>query len=143
MAKITGTGGAIAMPSGFNAHFRSFTHAFAMPEVETTGFDDGGFATFDPAGGLRVTGTALGVHEYDASSTAPLPAALADGSNLAVGDLAGQTGSMTLTFITGCTLAFSANVTNIAGSRAEVGSSESTWTFGSSGAITQAWDETP
>ena len=143
MSKIANTGGAVALVSGFNASFRSFDYDYQMPEVDVTGFDDGGFMTFEPAGGLRLTGSAQGVHEFDASTTVPMPASLADGSALALGDLSVQSGTLTLTFTTGCTLAATCLITSISGSRAEVGASESSWSFGSTGAVTQAWDETP
>jgi hypothetical protein len=74
-------------------------------------------------------GSVQGVLTYDAASTQPFPDAFGDGSGLAVGDLASQIGSMTLTFITGCTLAFSGLVNGLGGSRAENGVAECTWRY--------------
>lgn len=142
LTKIAGVGGTVALPTGFNGHFRSFDWDMSMPEAETTGFLDLGFASFVPVGGIRVTGSVQGVLTYDAASTQPFPDAFGDGSGLALGDLAGQVGTMTLTFITGCTLAFSGLINGLGGSRAENGVAECTWRYGSSGPLTVVWDET-
>ena len=143
LTKIAGVGGTVALPTGFNGHFRSFDWDMSTPEAETTGFADLGFASFVPVGGIRVTGSVQGVLTFDAANTQPFPDAFGDGSGLALGDLAGLTGSTTLSFTTGCTLAFSANITGLGGSRPENGLSECTWRYGSSGALTVVWDETP
>jgi hypothetical protein len=142
LKKIAGAGGSITTISGFNGHFRSFDWDVSFPEQETTGFTDSGFASFVPVGGIRLTGTINGVNVYDDTNGQPFPDAFGDGSALAVGDLAGLTGTITLTFITGCTLAATCNINGVGGSRPENGIAECNWRYGSSGALTIVWDET-
>ena len=141
LTKIAGVGGTVALPTGFNGHFRSFDWNLSFPEAETTGFLDLGFASFVPVGGIRCTGSVQGVLTFDAAATQPFPDAFADGSGLGLGDLAGLTGTTTLTYTTGCTLAFSANITGLGGNRPENGVGECAWQYGSTGPLTVVWDE--
>jgi len=140
--KIGGVGGGVTMPTGFNGHFRGFSGEIGFPEAVTTGFTDLGFASAIPVGGIRNTGSVSGVLVFDSSTTQPIPDALADGSGLALGDLASCTGTLTLTITTGCTLAGSHNITSLGYSRQEDAEATGEWRYGSSGALTIVWDET-
>jgi len=144
MAKknIAGLGGNLALPTGFNAKINSWSASHTVETVETTGFADGGFRTFDPTI-TSLTGSASGTAQYDAATTALLPAALADGSIMALGDLAGAIGTVTLTFVTGCTWSCTtANITGLSVDRASDGKANVTFNFQFSGPWTQTWDET-
>jgi hypothetical protein len=144
MAKknIVGIGGNIALPSGFNAKINSWSASHTVETVDTTGFADGGFRAFDPAI-TSLTGSAVGTAQYDAANSALLPTAVADGSVMALGDLASFVGTVTLTFVTGCTWACTtAIITGLSVSRPVDGKAEVTFNFQFSGPWTQTWDET-
>lgn len=143
LTNVVATGGGVTMPTGFNGRFLNFDWDVAFPEVEITGFGDGGAATFAPAGGVRCTGTINGIMTYDASSTSPFPTGIADGAALTLADLDDVTGNLTLTFQTGCTLAFSSIFSSTGGNRAETGVAAIRHRFGSSGQLTLTWDQTP
>lgn len=141
LTNIAGVGGGISFVSGFNGRFRGFDYDFSMPVEDITGFPDGGARVLVAAGGNGVTGSVNGVLQFDASNTQPIPDAVATGS--AVTSHSAQTGAMTLTFTTGCTLAFTAFVTSWSGTRNETGAASTTWRYESSGQTTIVWDETP
>lgn len=141
-SNITGPGGSVSLPTGFNGKLDVWSASLDMVEVITTGFDDGGNTTGDIVE-QRFTGSATATGQFDGTSTAPIPSALLDGAALAEGDFAANAkGSITLTAATGCTYAFTANITSVAFNRAHNGKLELTFNFASDGPITQTWDET-
>lgn len=140
--KITGIASSVSLPTGFNGHFRSFDYDLAFPEQETTGFEDLGFYSGVPVGGIRHTGTVNGLLNYDAANTQPFPDAFADGAGLALGDLAGLSAAGTFTFTTGCTLAGTYIISGISGSLGANTTAEANWRYGSTGPLTIVWDET-
>src|SRR5574343_451708 len=110
MATIQGTGASVTLPTGFNVKAREFNATLDIPEVETTGFADNGWAVFQPAGPCRVTGTVSGAMQFDASGTVP-----ASGTLIAsTAGLTAAQGSITLQFKSGCTWAFTGNITQAA-----------------------------
>ena len=141
MATIQGLGGTIALPTGYNFKVSGWQMTHTTGTEETTGFDDGGFEVHEPVF-TRFEGSATGTIEYNASNTAPLPAALADGSGMALGDLDDAKGSATLTATTGCTYAGDVIITSSAINRTAKGRGEITVNFLGSGPLTQTWDET-
>lgn len=144
MAKknITGVGGSVTMPTGFNAKLASWSATLNITTEEVTGFDSGGCEEHEPVA-LGISGSATGTLQYDDSNAKPMPSALGDGSVLAVGDLTTNLmGSLTLLAITGCSWAFTAVITGINIERPAKGKATVTFNFQSSGAITQTWDET-
>lgn len=140
LTNIVATGGGVTMPSGLAGRALNFDWDVAFPEVDITGFGDGGAATFAPAGGVRCTGTVNGIMTYDATGATPFPPTIADGAALVLADLDDVVGNMTLTFQTGCTLAFSSIFSSVGGNRAETGLASIRQRFGSSGQLTLTWD---
>lgn len=143
MAKknIAGVGGSFTTISGFNGKIGSWSATYTIDTEEVTGFDSGGFRQYEPVA-ASITGSASGTAEYDDTNASPLPAALADGAALAVGDMEGAKGTITLTAITGCTWAFPAIITSVALDRQAAGKATITFNFQSNGAPTQTWDQT-
>lgn len=137
---ITGNGGAVTLPTGFNFKVTGWSAQYTPTTVENTGFDDAGFETHDVAC-TAMTATVNGVGSYDAATTAPLPASVVDGAGMAVGDLASLKASLTLTATTGCSYAFTGVCTGVSFTRNAKGQLEITANYRSSGAITQTWDE--
>ncbi len=140
LTNIVATGGGVTMPSGLAGRPLNFDWVVAFPGVDSSGFGDGGAATFAPAGGVRCTGTINGILTYDATGATPFPPTIADGSALTLADLDDVVGSLTLTFQTGCTLAFSAIFSSVGGNRAETGIAALRQRFGSTGQLTLTWD---
>lgn len=144
MAKktIQGTGGSVSLPSGWNFKAGAFDATFDTGIVDTSGFGDGGFRTREPTV-LSLDGSASGVMEFDDTSAAPIPAALADGGSLANTDLESSAkGTVTLQFEASCTLAATCAIGPLNMSRAFDGRAEISCGFASNGAVTQSWDET-
>jgi hypothetical protein len=141
MATIQGLGGNIALPTGWNFKVSGWSFTYTVGTEETTGFDDGGFETHEPVF-VRFEGSATGTLEFDATTTAPIPAAMADGGGMAVGDLASAKGTATFTATAGCTLEGTVVVTSLPMNRTAKGRGEVTINLLGSGALTQTWDET-
>lgn len=142
MATIQGLGGNIALPTGWNFKASGWSFTYTVGTEETTGFDDGGFETHEPVF-VRWEGSATGTLEYDATNTAPIPADMADGSDMALGDLDNAKGTATFTATTGATLEGTVIVTSLPMNRNAKGKGEVTINVLGSGALTQTWDETP
>lgn len=142
LTNITATGGAAALPTGCNGRFQTYDAETSFPEVDITGFGDGGAATFAPAGGVRCTGTVNSILQFDATNTSPFPTTIADGSALTLADLDDVIGAMTLTVTTGCTLAFSGIISSVSFNRGETGAATGSYRFGSTGQLTLTWDQT-
>lgn len=137
MSTIQGTTASVTMPTGFNIKANDISGELAIPEAEDTGFTDLGWASAQPAGSLRVTGTIGGFTQYNTATTTPVPAALV----AATADPSQAQGAMTLQFKTGCTLAFTANITSWGFGRNLTDAMSSSNPFGSVGAATLTWDE--
>ena len=138
MATIQGVGGTVAFVSGFNGKFTAFTLNLENPEVDVTGFSDNGNAATESGGPVKATGTATVVGTFDAASTAPIPS----GALGATPAFASWKGSATFTYAASCSYACTIVVTSVATTRSYNGRMEITFSFTSSGAITQTWDET-
>lgn len=141
MATIEGLGGSVTLPTGWNFKVSSFSFNYQVLTEETTGFDDGGFETHEPVA-VRWEGSATGTLTYDASNTAPIPAAMADGAGMAVGDLANAKGTGTFQSKTGCTLAGTVVVTSMPIDRGAKTKANVTLNMLGTGALTQTHDET-
>jgi hypothetical protein len=137
MATIQGDGGSFTTLSGFNLKADGWAFDYKIETVDTSGFADGAFRTREPAvasGTFTVTGTAEG------GSSTLVPAALADGSGMAEGDLGSNAkGSFTLTAESGNTIGFTGVVTGVSVDRRFDGRMEYTLTGETTGAITQSW----
>ncbi|MEM6259676.1 MAG: hypothetical protein AAGI37_15460 [Planctomycetota bacterium] len=142
MAKktIQGLGGSVTNPTGWNFKVSGFSFTYTVLTEETTGFEDGGFETHEPVA-VRWEGSMTGTLEYDDANAAPIPASMADGSGMALGDLDSAKGSSTFQAIDGCTLAGTVVVTNMPITRNTKGRGEVTLNVLGTGALTEAWDE--
>jgi hypothetical protein len=140
MANIAGIDGGITLPSGYNILVNNWSANYTVETVDSTTFDSSGFREFEPTI-QSMTGAFGGHGQFDATTTAPIPAALVDGGVLATGDLASTKATVTLTATTGCTLAGTAIITGLSFSRDVAGKLEITGELQFSGPITQTWDE--
>ena len=140
MANIAGLDGDITLPSGYNILVSNWSANYTVETTDSTTFASQGFREFEPTI-QTMTGSFGGHGQFDATSTAPIPAALADGSVLSTGDLANAKATVTLTATTGCTLAGTAIVTGLSFTRDVAGKLEITGDLQFSGPITQTWDE--
>jgi len=134
MADVAGLGGNITLPSGINiAVFSwSLTHDIDINPVPPA-FGSKWETAVHGAG--RLTGSAAGKIEYDASSTQPLDLSGTDWSN--------QAGQLVLTAETGCTYTFNAVFANFAFERQHGDYMGCTFDFrNSDSTVTVAWDET-
>lgn len=138
LSTIQGVGGGVTFVTGFYAKFTAWTANITNETVETTGFSDAGNSTNESGGPIKLEGTAVGVAQFDATTTALLPS----GALGATPTFSSWKGTMTLTATTGCTYAFTAVISGMATGRQYNGRMEVTYSFVSSGAITQTWDET-
>lgn len=136
MATIQGTGGGATFPE-YNIKFSSWSANLLFEDVETSGFTDGGFRTFENTI-VSINGSATGTVQRDASDTMPLPLAAATLTSLAALASASPI-SIVLTASTGNTFAFSGVVSNVAFTRPVDGKMDATLNFESSGAITLTW----
>ena len=134
---IQGVGGSFTTISGFNAKFNAWTANITNETVETTGFSDAGNSTNESGGPVKLEGTAVGVAQFDAATTALIPSAALG----ATPTFSSWKGTVTLTAATGCTYGFTAVVSGVSTGRQYNGRMEVTISFVSSGAITQTWDE--
>lgn len=141
LKNIAGVAGNVALPTGFAAKLSAWSGTLEIQTEEVTGFDSGGCDEHEPIG-TAFSGSATGTGTYDASSTTPILGALADGSVLALGDLEGAKGTITLTAITGCTYAFTGIMTSVAMERPAKGKFTITFNFLRTGPMTQTWDVT-
>jgi len=133
---VEGLGGNYATPAGFNVKADGWSANFNIGTVETTGFIDAGYKTREPVI-LDMTGSASGTGQYDAASSAPIPATLVG----ATPALTAAQGAFTLTAKGGCTLGFTGNMTQVGLARPVAGKLSLSHNFESTGPITQAWDE--
>lgn len=125
---ITGTGGAVALPSGFSGKLTSWAGTLTVADQDITGFDDSGWLSFVETCS-SFTGSAAGWAQYDASGTKPAP--FVAGSN---------TGSFTLTALAGCTLAFSGIMSSVNMSRQNCQAMPLTFNFKATGPVAITWD---
>lgn len=137
---ISGVGGGVTMVSNFYGQFEEFTANLSLPTESFSKFGGGGFMVAVPTGGNQITGSLKGVLAFDAASLTPIPPTLLTGSAITSHSM--QVGSMTLTYATACTHAFSACITGVDLTRPDAGRGTGNWSFVSNGLITQAWDVT-
>ena len=139
MAYAIGSDGSVTLPSGYNAQLNTWSATIARTTSIVTGFGNTGHQR-RASGVVDITGSAGGVPEFDASSTAFAPTAA--GPPKVLDDAAG--GDITLTVATGCTLTFGAVFSSYAFSVTNDGDSTITFNFemNDSDGPTVAWDET-
>ena len=135
-ATIEGLGGNAAFTAGWTFKVASWSADYNVEVADTTGFGDGGFRAKAPVI-ASMTGSMAGTGQ--SATTVPVPAGMANGTTMSVGDLAGATTTVTLTATTGCTYAFSAVITRLSMSRPVDGKMDVSADFESSGPITQSW----
>lgn len=140
---IQGTGGACKLihltdETGFIAKLDLWSASSDFGLLQTTGFGDKGYRTFEPTI-CRVKGSASGMV---VTSTPPVAAgAIPVSPNPFVpGSCKGE---VVLTAATGCTYTFNANITGLTITRPEDGKVTVSFDFSSDGVVTQAWDVTP
>jgi hypothetical protein len=138
LTQITGPGGSVTFLSGFNGKFNNWTATINNPSVETTGFADNGLMTNEAGGPISMSGTVTAIGNFDAAATAPFPAA----GIAATPTFSSWKGTITLTATTGCTFSCTIVVTAGTKTRGNAGRMDLTFTWISSGAITETWDET-
>ena len=129
MATIQGTGGSVTI-AGYNGKMNSWSADLSIEDVETSGFTDAVFRTFEPVI-VSLTGSATATGERDTATDAPAPtlSGLASAAPVAI----------VLTAQSGNTWSFSAVVSSVSYNRAVDGKLELTFNFESSGRVTQAW----
>ena len=140
MAYAIGSDGSVTLPSGYNAQLNTWSATISRTTSVVTGFGDTGHQR-RASGVVDITGSAGGVPEYNASSTAFAPTD--SGPPKVLADAAG--GDITLTVASGCTLTFGAVFSSYAFSVTNDGDSTITFNFemNESAGPTVAWDETP
>ena len=135
MSTIQGVGASVSMPSGFGGKARAINATVEINATDTTGFSDLGWPTSEPVGPIRVAGSIDLVAEYGAADSPVAPTLFASPVLLTAAQA-----SMTLTFQTGCALAFTANVTSVGLTRNVRDAMGTATAFESTGAVTQSWD---
>jgi hypothetical protein len=139
MSTIQGFSGvSVTLPTGFNGKDHTINATLEIPETDTTGFEDNNWGAGEPAGPVRLRGNVDARAKYNAATTAPLPSALM----AATADLTAAQGSITLQFESGCTLAFTANITSVGMGRAGGEAMSLSRAFSSTGQVVMTWDET-
>jgi hypothetical protein len=139
---IGGLGGQFSGPTGWNLKFASWSGSYDIETADAQGFADAGFIFPIPINS-GFSGAVAGVLQFDGTNTQPVPDALMDGSVLALGDFnTHAVGTITLTVTTGCTIAFTAVMTNFTVNRVLKGAAVlGSFSFVSQGPITIVWDE--
>lgn len=133
---ITGPGGNVSTVTGFYAKFTNWSMTINNPAVDITGFADNGVQANASGGPIGATGTITGVQVQGDASSTPAPAT-ATGSSPT---FSSWSGTLTLTSYTGCTYAFTAVITQVGPlTRGYSGRAEASYSFVSTGAITQTW----
>ena len=136
LSTIQGVGGNISLPSGFNGKHKQWSATLDLHAVDPTGFADNGYYTSEVTY-ASMNGSCQSQAQFDAASSAPIPSALL-ASTLAPSN---AKAAMTLTHTTGCTHAFTGVISSVQFDRVFDGPDNITYTFNSSGVITQTWDE--
>lgn len=147
---IQGLGGRVQIGDGttWNMKIDSWSATFNYPTIETTGFEDEGHQMHEAVSQF-VTGTCSGTLTHNAANTAPIPAALAGGDGLDVGELSNC--NVTVFLMASGTGAGSdiesgykipAVIESFALDRPNQGKASGTLSFRSRGAPTQVWDTT-
>ena len=131
MADISGPGGSVGGPNGFNAHIQGWSGTLNVTLVETTGFAEVGNRTYD-ATAINLTGSAVGTAQ---SGSTPIAAAGLG----ATPSMASFKAPITLTAASGDLYTFTAAISAIALNRPHDGKCDYAINFVSSGAITQTW----
>lgn len=126
----TGVDGLVSFITGHNASFNSWTLNISQALVDVTAYGDTYAANI---GGLKFGSWTVGATlKYDAASHSP---------NAEVLEKVG--GAMTLQVATNCTYAFTGIPTSCSISSDVGGGARVSWAGVTSGAIVEAWDETP
>jgi hypothetical protein len=139
LKKITGDGGAVALPTGFNASFESWDASFDFGVVDTTSFDDSGYTNAENTI-CKMTFNAAGTAVYDDTNGSPI-----SGTALAATFAPLSTaGSITLTAQTGCTYTLTGLVTTVGHNRSAKQGTKHDLSYSgeNQGAVTQTWDVT-
>ena len=130
---IQGSGGSITNGNAINGSFTAWSATVNTTTTSHTPFSTAPYPK-TAVTEISISGSATGIVQYDAANTNPLPALTEAGLNDA---------SITLTAETGCTIAFTATISNVALDRPSNGDMTITFDFQSDGDISGAmtWDE--
>jgi hypothetical protein len=133
MATIQGTGGAVALVSGFNVKAETWSMDIAVEATDTTGLSDAGYRTRE---GTLVDSSGTVTGYLEGGSSTPVAAALV----AATADPDSAKGTVTFTAEAGNTLSVSALITSVSISRptSERATVNLTWVQ-AAGPITQTW----
>ena len=131
---IQGINGNVSLPTGFGAKIAGWSADLQVSQVDTTGFADAGYHTFEPTS-IMMSGSCQGTGQFGASGTTPAPGSLLGSTP----DLTQAKGTLTLTATTGCTYSFTAVFSNVKFQRNWAGKLDVSFDFQSSGPITQTW----
>lgn len=130
---IQGPGVSVTMPTGFVLKANKIDGQLDIPLAPDTGFSDNGWYSANPCGPLKLSGTVSGVQQTKTNQ--PIPSALIASTV----DPTQAQGSMTLTFASGCTLTFTANISQWKFARDMTTAMESSFPYESKGAVVLAW----
>jgi predicted secreted protein len=130
---IAGTSGNFSI-GGHKARIAAWSASFVQDVNDASGFASAGWR--ENLGGMKVMrGEASGYLTYDAASTAPV-ATITEAN-----DVTGQ--AFTLTCVTGCTYGGTAIVSNVVVGHSISGNASVSFSFVSTGAVTETWDVAP
>ncbi len=131
MSTISGPGGSVTMPSGFNSKIAAWNASMIIDTVDDSGFVDAGWHTHQPTAAM-IQGSAMGT---GVAASAFSPTACF-GSTPTVQS---WKGSWVLTAASGCTISFTGSVTTVPLGRVFNGKLDVMYTFVSDGPVTLAW----
>jgi hypothetical protein len=133
---ISGVTGSVTLPTGHNARIRAWSATLSQSVNDATGFSQARWAT-NLGGIASLSGSASGYLEFDATTTTP---GIVDTGAPAM-DVTTAAGSMILVAGTGCSLTFSGIISSISLGQSVDGVGTVAFSFVSSGAITETWDQ--
>lgn len=135
---ISGTNGTVTLPSGHNARIRAWSATLSQSVNDATGFAQSRWAT-NLGGVAALSGSASGYLEYDAATTTPgivttnQPTMSVAGAAMVLG-VGGATS-------TACSISFTGVISSISLGQSVDGVGTVAFSFVSSGALTEAWDQ--
>ncbi len=126
---ISGTTGGVTFPAGAGAKLGSWSASINQSVTDTTGFQDSDWGTCVGESNLVLSGSASGF--LSKGTTTDQPGALTL--------LTAAGGAMVLTADSGCTYSFTAVFADISISMARIGPNTISFSFRSSGVVTEVW----
>jgi hypothetical protein len=132
---ISGVTGSVTLPSGHNGRIRAWSATLSQSINDATGFSQARWAV-NLGGIASLSGSASGYLEFDNATTTPgIVISTAPGPTVAGA-------AMVLTAGTGCALSFTGVISSISLGQSVDGVGTVAFSFVSSGAVTESWDQT-